>query len=83
MHMCYKMQMTIENFLWVPLLHLHTSYFFIFVFLWFCLESQSDMKRSGPGLYSILTLNWCILRRHCSLCDSVAMAFLNIATNGL
>ena len=35
--------------------------------LWFCLESQSAMKRSGPGLYIILPLYWCILRRiHCS-----------------
>ena len=42
------------------------------------------MKRSDPGLYNILTWNWCILRRmHCIPCDSVATSFLNIATSGL
>ena len=53
-------------------------------FLWFCLESQSAMNRSSPGLYMILTLYWCILSRiHCSIYHSVAMSFLNIATGGL
>ena len=51
---------------------------------WFCLDSQSAMNISGPGLYMILTLYWCILSRiHCSLCDSVAMCFLNIVTSSL
>ena len=36
--------------------------------LWFCLEFQSAMNRSGEGLYMILTLYWCILSGiHCSL----------------
>ena len=52
--------------------------------LWFCLETQSAMKRSGPGLYIILTLYWLILRRiHYSLCDSVTTSFVNIVTSGL
>ena len=52
--------------------------------VWLCLESQYAMKRSGPGLYNILTQNWSILRRiHYILCDSVATSFLNIATSGL
>ena len=52
--------------------------------LWLHLESQYAMKRSGPGFYNILTLNWCILRRICCiLCDSVATSFLNIATRVL
>ena len=51
---------------------------------WFCLESQSVMNRSGPGLYMILNLDWCILSRiHCILCDNVATSFLKITTNGL
>ena len=51
--------------------------------LWFCLESQSSINMSGPGLYMIQALYWCILSRiHCSLCDSVAMS-LNIATSGM
>ena len=59
--------------------YLHTSYFFIFVSLWFCLKSQSAMKRSGPGLYIILILYWCILRRiPCSLCYSVVISFFVI-----
>ena len=38
--------------------------------LWFCLDIQSAINRSGPGLYMILTLYWCILNRiHWSLCD--------------
>ena len=51
--------------------------------VWFCLESQSVMSRSSPGLYMILTLYWCILRRiHCILCNNV-MSLLKIATSGL
>ena len=54
------------------------------VFLEGLLESQSAMNRSGPGLYVIMTLYLCILSRiHCSLCDSIAMSFLNITTSGL
>ena len=50
---------------------------------WFSQDSQSAMNKSGPGLYTILTLYWCILRRICcSLCDNVATSFLNIATSG-
>ena len=52
--------------------------------LWFCLDSQSAMMRSGPSLYVILTLYWWILRRIlCGLCDNVATSFLNIVTSGL
>ena len=52
--------------------------------VWFCLESQSVMNRSGPGLYMILTLYWCILSRiHCILWGNVAVSFLKIATSGL
>ena len=44
--------------------------------LWFCLDSQSDINKSSPGLYIILTLCWCILNRICwSLCDNVATSF--------
>ena len=52
--------------------------------LWFCLDSQSAMKRSEPSLYIILTLYWCILRSNCcSFCNNVVTSFLNIATSGL
>ena len=52
--------------------------------VWFCLESQSAMNRSGPGLYLILTLYWCILSSlHCILCDNGATSFLKIATSSL
>ena len=44
---------------------------------WLCLDSQSAMNRSGPGLYIILTLYWCIL------CDNVPTSFLKMATSGL
>ena len=43
---------------------------------WFCLDNQSAMKRSGPGLYMILTLYWCIPSRICcSLCVNVTTSF--------
>ena len=29
--------------------------------LWYCLHNQSAMKRSGPGMYSILIQYWCNL----------------------
>ena len=52
--------------------------------LWFCLESHLAMNRSGPGLFMILTLYLCILRRiHCILWDSIATSFLKIATSAL
>ena len=52
--------------------------------VWLCLDSQSAMKNSGPGLYIILTLYWCIHRRmHWICCDRVATSFLNIATRSL
>ena len=52
--------------------------------VWFCLESQSAMNKSGPGLYMALTLYWCILSRiDCSFYGSVATSFFNIATSGL
>ena len=63
---------------------LFTSSMFIFMpgillpqlSLWFCLCNQSAMKRSGPGLYSILTLYWCILSSvHWSPYNSVAASF--------
>ena len=48
---------------------------FFFSFL-ICLESQSTTNKSGPGLYTILTMYWCILRRiHCSLSDNVVISF--------
>ena len=44
--------------------------------VWLCLDSQSVMKSSGPGLYITLTWNWCILRgMHCILYDRVATSF--------
>ena len=53
-------------------------------FLQLCLESQSVMNRSGPGLYNILTLIWCILKIHCIiLCDSVATSLLKYCYNSL
>ena len=53
--------------------------------LWFCLDSQDAMNRSGPGFfYKILTLYWCFLNRMvCSLFDSAAMYFLQIGSSGL
>ena len=51
---------------------------------WFWLDSQSAMNKSGPRLFMILTLYWCILNRiHWSLCDNVARSFLNMAKNDL
>ena len=44
--------------------------------LWFCLDSQSAMNRSGPGLKIIFTLYWWILiSMHCNLCDNVPISF--------
>ena len=58
-----------------------SSYLF---FLWFCLDSQFTMNRSGPGLYMILTQYWSILNRIClSIYDNVAMSFLSMETTGL
>ena len=52
--------------------------------IWLCLDSQSAIKSSGPGLHIILTQYWCIYRRMCWIhCDRVAMSFLNIATRDL
>ena len=52
--------------------------------LCFCLDAQSAVKRSRPGLYIILTLHWCIMRSiHCSPYSSVATSFLNITSSGL
>ena len=46
---------------------------------WFCLDSKSDLKRSGLGLKSIQVLYWCVLSGiHCSLCSSVAV-FMKVA----
>ena len=50
--------------------------------VWLCLNSQSAMKISGPGLYMIRTLYWWIFSRmHCMHCDKVATSFLNIYTS--
>ena len=52
--------------------------------LWFRLDSQSAIKIFSPGLYSILTLYWCILRRMCWIhCNKVATSSLTFATRGL
>ena len=51
---------------------------------WLCLDSQSVIKISGPGLYVTWTLYWCIFSRiHWILCDNVATSFLNIDTSSL
>ena len=52
--------------------------------VWLCLDSQSAIKISGPGLYMIWTLYWWIFNSmHCMHYDNVAAYFLNIDTNGL
>ena len=62
-------------------IQLHTNDFFILSSLLVLLDNKSVMKRSGPGLYIILTLCWCILGSICcSLCNNVASSFLNVAT---
>ena len=44
--------------------------------VWLCLNSQSAMKISGPGLYMIWTLYWCIFNGMCCMCcDNVATSF--------
>ena len=51
--------------------------------LWFCLDSQSAMKRSGSDLYIVLTLCWWILSgMHCNLWDSIAKSLLKFLTKG-
>ena len=51
---------------------------------WLCCDSQSAVNIFGPGLYRIWTLYWWIFNRMCCVhFNSVAMSFLNIATNGL
>ena len=72
--------LSVLHFTLISMTGISTSLFSILL----CLESISAVKRSGPGLYNILTQKWCILRRICCiLCDSVATSFLNIATSGL
>ena len=62
------------------MLHISSSLFS----LWFCLKIQFAVKRSGPGLYMIVTVYCCILGRiQCILWDSVATSFLKVATSGL
>ena len=52
--------------------------------LWLCLDSQSAIKISGPGFYTILIMYWWILRMmHWVLWDRVASSFLNMVTRGL
>ena len=52
--------------------------------LWFCLDSKSAMNKSGPGLYMILTMLWCILNQiHWGFCDNVPTSFLNMVMSGL
>ena len=44
--------------------------------VWLCLDSQSAMKISGPGLYMIWTLYWWIFNSiHYIHCDNVATSF--------
>ena len=46
-----------------------------------CLDNQSAMYRSGPGLYTVHISYWWILRRmHCTHWYTVATSFLNIMT---
>ena len=52
--------------------------------VWLCLDSQSAIKISGPGLYMIWTLYWWIFNSmHCMCYDNVATSFLNIDASGL
>ena len=52
--------------------------------VWLYLNSQSQIKISGQGLYIIWILYWWIFNSmHYMHCDNVATSFLNIDTNGL
>ena len=57
----------------------HTSMPFIglsFPSVLLCLDSQSAIKISGPGLYMIWTLCWWIFNSMCCMhCDNVATSF--------
>ena len=65
-------------------LYFHALYWFILPSVWLCLDSQSAMKISGPGLYMIWILYWWIFNSmHYMHCDNVATSFLNIDTSGL
>ena len=57
------------------MLHLHTNYFTVLVLFIILSCNQSDMNMSGPGLFIILILYWC-------LCKTGAISFLKIITSG-
>ena len=51
--------------------------------LWLCYDSQSTMNSSGPGLFSLCTLYWCMHRiMQSRYCDNVATSLPITATNG-
>ena len=51
--------------------------------LWLCCGSQSAMNSSGPALYGMHTMYWCMHRMmHYMCCDNIATYLPIIATNG-
>ena len=58
--------------------------FFVFIFMWFCLDSSLPWITLVQVCIWFQTLYWCILNRiHWSLCDNVATSFLNMMMSGL
>ena len=52
--------------------------------MWLCQSSQSAVYSSGPGLYRICTLCWCICSMMCcSCCENVTTSLLIMVTSAL
>ena len=67
----------------LPAILIH-AIFWSLIFVWLLWHSQSIFYKSGPGLYIMKTLYFCIHSiLHHNLWDSVAISFLKIVTNGL
>ena len=52
--------------------------------LWLCNDNQSLINSSGPGLYSMCTMYWCMcIIMHCRHCGNVATSLPIIASSDL
>ena len=52
-------------------------------FSWLCHYSQSAINSSGPGLYNLHIVYWCMHRiKHCIPCDNFVTSLPIIGTNG-
>ena len=60
------------------------SDFLVLFSAWLWWDYQSAIYNSGPGLFKMCMLYWCMCSIvHCNHWDNIAMSLLTIATNGL